>query len=313
VAFGGSVLIYGGLSPLVASDIIVNPMTAKGDIIYSSDDSGTTAALHIGSPDQALCADESGRPCYKTLGPAAWMQVNIPGGLPQLDMDGSIPPEFLPYETMTYRGTFGSAASTTGGDLPASGALDGDVYVCAAAEYYSQVAQASFIAGQQAIYSGAAWDAVPVAATVGDSVPVGGILPYAGSAASIPPNYLPCNGYILSKETYFLLFSAIGTAYNTGAESSAQFSIPNYNGEGRFLQGGWKLARGWPPDCRTSPAQSGWISPPHTPVHSRSVARRRATPVKAAIIYSCTSRHHPAMRYTGRVPPCSRRPSSCYF
>jgi microcystin-dependent protein len=166
------------------------------------------------------------------------MQVNIPGGLPQLDMDGSIPPEFLPYETMTYCGTFGSAASTTGGDLPASGALDGDVYVCAAAEYYSQVAQASFIAGQQAIYSGSAWDAVPVAATVGDSVPVGGILPYAGSAASIPPNYLPCNGYILSRETYFLLFSAIGTAYNTGAESSAQFSIPNYNGEGRFLQGG---------------------------------------------------------------------------
>jgi hypothetical protein len=235
VAFGGSVLIYGGFSPLIATDILTNPMTARGDIIYSADDSGTPDRLPIGTPAQALCADESGRPRYKTLGSAAWMPVNIPGGLSQLDMDDSIPPEFLPYETMRYCGTFGTGASTTGGDLPTSSALDGDTYVYAADEYHRVVAAADFTAGQQAIFNGASWDAVPIAHQIGDSVPVGWLLPYPGTAASIPPNYLPCNGYILSREAYCLLFAPIGTIYNSGAESSAQFSIQNYNNEGRFL------------------------------------------------------------------------------
>jgi hypothetical protein len=182
VAFGGNVLIYGGLSPLIAADILTNPMTACGDIIYAADDRGT--------PDQALCADESGRPWYKTLGSAACIPVNIPGGLPQLDLDGSIPPEFLFYDTMSYRGTFGTGEFTTGGDLPTSCALDGDTYVCATEEYHSEVAGADFTAGQQAIFNGASWDAVPIAAPIGDGVTVGALLPYAGTAASIPPNYL---------------------------------------------------------------------------------------------------------------------------
>jgi hypothetical protein len=54
VAFGGNVLIYGGLSPLVATDLLTNSMTVRGDIIYAAHDSGTQDRLPIGTPDQAL-------------------------------------------------------------------------------------------------------------------------------------------------------------------------------------------------------------------------------------------------------------------
>jgi hypothetical protein len=49
---------------------------------------------------------------------------------------------------------------------------------------------------------------------------------------------------------YPYLFSAIGTLYNNGSEDNDHFSIPNYNGERRFLQGntsaGNKTAPGLP-------------------------------------------------------------------
>ncbi|MDR3274062.1 MAG: hypothetical protein LBS87_01885 [Puniceicoccales bacterium] len=36
---------------------------------------------------------------------------------------------------MTFKGTFGTDTSTTGEDLPATGMLDGDMYVCLT-DYY---------------------------------------------------------------------------------------------------------------------------------------------------------------------------------
>jgi microcystin-dependent protein len=60
---------------------------------------------------------------------------------------------------------------------------------------------------------------------------------------------MPCNGYVLNRELYFNLFSAIGTTYNTGGESANQFRIHNYNNEKRFLQAATvagKKTEAWP-------------------------------------------------------------------
>ncbi|MDR1457036.1 MAG: hypothetical protein LBI34_03230 [Puniceicoccales bacterium] len=65
---------------------------------------------------------------------------------------------------MSYRGTFGTESSTTGGDLP-SNPNDGDLYDCAAAEdYASAVAGITFSPAQQAIFvSDTGWTARPMA------------------------------------------------------------------------------------------------------------------------------------------------------
>lgn len=47
--------------------------------------------------------------------------------------------------------------------------------------------------------------------------------------------WLKCNGAVLSRASYELLFSAIGTIHNTGGETSLQFRLPDYRGE--FVRG----------------------------------------------------------------------------
>jgi hypothetical protein len=244
--FSGTVLIFGGIQPFSAGGGLVNPMKGMGDIIYSIDDDGMPEALAIGQPGQVLCSGSSGMPEYRTPGAAAWKNINIPGGLLQLDDDGEIPPSFLPINSMTYRGTFGSPMSSTGGDLPSSGVMDGDIYV-ADSDYSSSIAGTAFLIGQWAIFSGSGWDKVPFP-SVSSSVPVGTVISHAGNIT--PQLYLPCNGYVLEKRDYPYLFSAIGDIYNTGGELDNQFSIPNYNNEHRILQGntvaGIKFSPGLP-------------------------------------------------------------------
>ena len=59
------------------------------------------------------------------------------------------------------------------------------------------------------------------------SVPVGGIMPYAGSTA--PFGYLLCQGQAISRTTYADLFAIIGTTYG-GGDGSSTFNIPDlYN------------------------------------------------------------------------------------
>ena len=59
------------------------------------------------------------------------------------------------------------------------------------------------------------------------SVPVGGIMPYAGSTA--PVGYLLCQGQAISRTTYADLFAIIGTTYG-GGDGSSTFNIPDlYN------------------------------------------------------------------------------------
>jgi hypothetical protein len=230
--FPGNAMIFGGIALLAQGGLLVNPMTAMGDIIYGSDGAGTPAALPIGRQNQVLSVGSGGIPAYRTLGDAAWLNTNIPGGAVQRNGDGEIPSSLLPTNSLTYKGTFGSSTSSTGGDLSTTGVLDGDIYI-ADTDYSSAVAGKSFLTGQWAIFNGTAWDVIPLQG--GTGVPAGTVTAYAGN--TVPQGCLPCNGYTLARADYPYLFSAIGTLSNSGGEDNNHFSIPNYNNERRFLQG----------------------------------------------------------------------------
>jgi microcystin-dependent protein len=234
------VMVYGGSAATAAN--MVNPMTQVGDIIYSKAGGGIPQRLPIGQQGQILTVGSNGLPAYETPGEAAWLNTNIPGGAVQLNSDGEIPPSLLPINSLTYKGTFGSSTSSTGGDLPTTGVLDGDLYI-ADSDYSSQVAGKSFLTGQWAIFNGTAWDVVPFAG--GTSLPTGSVIAIAGNVT--PQGYLPCNGYTIAKSDYPYLFAAIGTLYNSGEEDENHFSIPNYNSERRFLQGNTTAGTKTPP------------------------------------------------------------------
>ena len=66
------------------------------------------------------------------------------------------------------------------------------------------------------------------------SVPPGSVFCFA--AQSPPTGYLECKGQVVARSgTYQQLFDAIGTAFNTGGESSSQFRLPDLRGE--FVRG----------------------------------------------------------------------------
>lgn len=73
---------------------------------------------------------------------------------------------------------------------------------------------------------------ITVAAEVGPMVPVGMVLPYAGSGD--PIGYLCCDGRAVSRTTYAALFAVIGTTYGSG-NGSTTFNIPNL--VARFVEG----------------------------------------------------------------------------
>lgn len=74
------------------------------------------------------------------------------------------------------------------------------------------------------------WKTLNVKVT--DTLPVGTIIPYAG--ATIPSNYMLCEGQELSRIEYDILFSAIGTTYGAG-DGTTTFNLPNL--KGRIITG----------------------------------------------------------------------------
>lgn len=74
------------------------------------------------------------------------------------------------------------------------------------------------------------WKTLNVKVT--DTLPVGTIMPYAG--ATIPSNYMKCEGQELSRIEYDILFSAIGTTYGAG-DGTTTFNLPNL--KGRIITG----------------------------------------------------------------------------
>lgn len=163
--FSGTVQIMAGYG--AGGSGMVNPLRMTGDIIYASNNEGAADRLPIGTDGQVLSITD-GLPDWVSLGAASRVGVNVAGGAVLLDNDLMIPDEYLPYNSMTYKGTFGSASSSTGGDLPSSGVLDGDIYICVADSVYaSTVAGISFDPGQWAIYDGTAWQAITVPVSSG--------------------------------------------------------------------------------------------------------------------------------------------------
>lgn len=59
-------------------------------------------------------------------------------------------------------------------------------------------------------------------------VPVGMIVPYAGSSA--PTDWLLCNGDVKSQTTYAALYAVVGSTYNTSGEGAGNFRLPNLLG-----------------------------------------------------------------------------------
>jgi microcystin-dependent protein len=62
---------------------------------------------------------------------------------------------------------------------------------------------------------------------VANVVPVGAVIPYAGSTA--PTNWLLCAGQAISRSTYAALFTVVGTTYGTG-DGSTTFNLPDLRG-----------------------------------------------------------------------------------
>jgi microcystin-dependent protein len=61
----------------------------------------------------------------------------------------------------------------------------------------------------------------------GDGVPVGTVVPFAGTTA--PNSYLFCYGQAVSRSTYAVLFAVIETTYGAGDESTT-FNLPDLRG-----------------------------------------------------------------------------------
>jgi microcystin-dependent protein len=58
--------------------------------------------------------------------------------------------------------------------------------------------------------------------------PVGTVLDYLGTA--IPTGWLKCDGSVQVRATYPKLYAVMGTRFNTGGETSAQFRLPDLRG-----------------------------------------------------------------------------------
>lgn len=69
------------------------------------------------------------------------------------------------------------------------------------------------------------------AAVQGSFVPTGTVFQFAGAAA--PTGYLLCDGSAVNRTTYATLFTAIGTTYGVG-DNSTTFNVPDFRGRTAF-------------------------------------------------------------------------------
>lgn len=63
--------------------------------------------------------------------------------------------------------------------------------------------------------------------SINGGMPVGAAIPYGGTAA--PSGWLLCFGQAISRTTYVLLFTAIGTTYGVG-DGTTTFNVPDLRG-----------------------------------------------------------------------------------
>jgi hypothetical protein len=83
-------------------------------------------------------------------------QLGVANGVATLDAGGTLTPSQLPLNVVVFRGTFGDGV----GDLPSSGAITGDFYICVSNGYVSVVAGQTFDTGDKAVYDGTNWSKI---------------------------------------------------------------------------------------------------------------------------------------------------------
>ena len=86
-----------------------------------------------------------------------YSEKGVNNGIATLDSTGRLPAEQLTLEALSFKGTFGSVTSTTGGDLPSTNVETGDLYVCDTNDFVSSVSGITFNNGDKAIFDGSAW------------------------------------------------------------------------------------------------------------------------------------------------------------
>ena len=64
-----------------------------------------------------------------------------------------------------------------------------------------------------------------------DIVPVGTIMPWAGTSLPTDGKWKFCNGADVSKNTYSELFGLIANKYGTANDPNSDFRLPNLNGK----------------------------------------------------------------------------------
>ena len=73
-----------------------------------------------------------------------------------------------------------------------------------------------------------ALEAAPTVVGIGsDTLPTGTLVPYAGTVASIPIGFLPCDGSLADETIEADLFAVIGSDWNTGGEPGGFFRLPD--------------------------------------------------------------------------------------
>ena len=85
-------------------------------------------------------------------------------------------------------------------------------------------------------------------------MPVGVVLPYAGSAA--PPGWALCEGQAVSRTTYAPLFAAVGITYGAG-DGVTTFNLPDLRGRVPVGASGADIAGDAPRSARALGASGG--------------------------------------------------------
>lgn len=126
--------------------------------------------------------------------------------------------------TSTFQATYADVGLTIMNTNPLiadSAGRFGNVFMLLAPAYRVRLEDAA---------GGIIWDMDPVGPATGavpGSVPIGGVIAYAGG--SPPVGYLNCDGSAVSRSVFAPLFSTIGTTYGSG-DGATTFNLPDLRG-----------------------------------------------------------------------------------
>lgn len=149
-------------------DIIFSQISGTFEILEVINDDGDVSVVQTGGGGDVVGTPPStvgNIPQFTNTGatgisdsgfsPSDFEQVankNQANGYVGLNASGFIDDQYLPTSVVNMQGTFGSAGSTTGGDLPSSGNTSGDAYTCDTDDYASTEAGITFDSGDVALY-----------------------------------------------------------------------------------------------------------------------------------------------------------------